>query len=416
MLVIERRPIGELEPDPDNARAHDRRNVEAIKASLERFGQRVPLVVREGRIVAGNATTTAARELGWTELDTTPADDLSEREARALAIALNRTPELATWDLPNLTAALHELAETDELAGTGFSDDELAELEAAVAPSLPGAGAGGADPDVVPELPPVPVTKLGDLWQLGPHLLVCGDAHEPAVVDRLLAAAAGPPVMVLTDPPYAIYGSSSGVSASVADDKMVRPFFAATWRAIARVLPVMGHAYLHCDWRSWATIWEQAHAAGITIRNMLVWDKGGFGLGSNYANNHELLMFAVRLPEQRTMTSSLPTGQRQVHKPNVLHFPRVGGDERQHNAAKPTALLQELIVNSSDRGALVLDLFGGSGSTLIAADQTGRRAAVCELDPGWCDVICRRYEQRTGAAPVLVESLEQGGLSDAVSG
>jgi DNA modification methylase len=378
-LRIVRVPIGELTLDPANARTHDRRNLAEIRASLARFGQRLPIVVRAGRVVGGNATTTAARELGWTHLDTVAADDLSEGEARALAVALNRTGELAGWDTELLVELL--LA-TPELEGTGFTPAELAELQAALG-QLPG-GDGGrrlSDVDEVPEPPPAPPPAPGDLWQLGRHRLLCGDATDRETVKRLLDG--GRADMAATDPPYAIYGSSSGVSVAVADDRMVRPFFAAMWRALYGGLALFGHAYVHCDWRSWAAMWETARAANMTIANMLVWDKGGFGLGSNYANNHELLVFACRLPRQRTMTASNPAGARQVHRPNVLHYDRPRGEtDRPVNAAKPVELVRELVRNSTDPGGSVLDLYAGSGTVAIAAELEDRRAFLLEVDPG----------------------------------
>lgn len=386
-------PIDQLRPLEGNPRRGD---VAAVARSLKRFGQRKPIVAREdGTVVAGNHTLAAALELGWSELAVVRVGD-DEATAKAYALADNRTSALGSFDMGDLAAMVAEVEAFDPalLEAASFDEDDLNALLAGrqVPTKL-------TDPDEVPEPPAEPVTRPGDLWLLGPHRVLCGDAHRAEDIGRALGDRQ--PVMVLTDPPYAIYGSASGVSSDVADDKMVRPFFESLWRTIYRVLPVFGHAYVHCDWRSWASIWEAAKVAAMTPRNMLVWDKGGFGLGSNYANNHELIAFFAKLPPQRTMTSSAPAGQRTVHRPNVLHFERPSGDERLHNAAKPVDLLAEVIENSSDPGQVVLDLFGGSGSTLIAAHRTERVAVLTEIEPAGTDVICRRFQRLTGTKPVL---------------
>ena len=255
--------------------------------------------------------------------------------------------------------------------------------------------AGGADPDDEPELAVVQKRCAeGDVWLLGGSRLCCGDSTKPEEVDRAIGALKI--ACVVTDPPYAIYGSSTGVASDVADDKMVRPFFLDVWRTVHRVLPKFGHAYLFCDWRSWSAVWESAKRAGMSPKNMLVWDKGGGGLGSNYANTYELLAFFAKMPTQRVMKGDTETGQRSVHRPNILRFSRPTGDDRLHNAAKPVMLLKELIENSTDEGAGVLDLFGGSGSTLIAASMAARRCAMLEIEPERCDVIIARFERITG--------------------
>lgn len=253
------------------------------------------------------------------------------------------------------------------------------------------------DDEPIPDPPAEPITARGDVWTLGEHRVMCGDSFADADRARLLDGETV--AMVLTDPPYAIYGSSTGISASIADDRMVRPFFTQMWRAVAGVLPMFGHAYVHCDWRSWSSLWETARGLDLVFKNMLVWDKGGQGLGSMYAQTHELLAFIVREPPQKAMTSGKPTGQRMIHRPNMLRFQRPHGDERLHNAAKPVDMLAELIGNSSDEHDVVLDMFAGSGSTLIAAGRLGRRCYAMEQDPATVDVICARAQRVLGLVP-----------------
>ena len=205
--------------------------------------------------------------------------------------------------------------------------------------------------------------------------------------------------MVLTDPPYAIYGSSTGVGSDIADDAMIRPFFEAMWRLIAGHVVMFAHCYVHCDWRSWASLWDAAKRSGVEPRNMIVWDKGSSGLGNNYANTHELIAFFARLPPQVTVTSHRAAGQRQVLRPNIVRHPRPTGDERLHNAAKPVALLVELIENSTDPGHTVLDPFAGSGPVVIAADIAGRTCWAAEKEATMCDVIVARWSRVTGGTP-----------------
>jgi DNA modification methylase len=196
-LEVRRVPTGSVKLDPRNARRHSRRNIDEIKASLARWGQRLPIVVRHDTVVGGNATVLAARELGLPMIDLTPADDLTAEEATALAIMLNRSAELATWDQQLL---LELLSSQPTLEGTGFSQQDITDLEAAIGAAVTPLD-GHSDPDQILPLPETPVTKPGDLWLLGPHRLLCGDARNPADQARLLDGHRL--VMAFTSPPYA---------------------------------------------------------------------------------------------------------------------------------------------------------------------------------------------------------------------
>lgn len=389
--------ISSLVADPDNVRVHGARNMRAIKASLERFGQQKPIVVNEaGKVVAGNGTLAAALELGWKRIAVV-VTDLEDEEAAAFAIADNRTAELATWDEEGLTRSLEGLDDAAR-AAAGFTGAEVRKMSRALlagdGPKLDTDGnpieLGGA---IAP--PKNPISQPGDLILLGDHRLKVGDTFDDD--DRAELLDGVEVAMVATDPPYAIYGSSTGIASDIADDKMVQPFFRELSRVLFEVLPVFGHAYTFCDWRSWAAIWTAFRGSGLTGKNLLVWDKCGAGLGNAYANTHELVGFWAKLPPRGTMTGKQRTGQRPVLRPNVLRYPRPTGDARRHNAAKPVPLMAELVENSSDEGAWVLDLFGGSGSTLLAAEQTNRRCAIMEMEPAFADVIVTRWEELTGA-------------------
>lgn len=260
------------------------------------------------------------------------------------------------------------------------------------------------EPEPTADLQPEPITRRGDIIRLGWHVLMCGDSTDDDDVDALRIAADpafGEPRacdVAVMDPPYAVYGSSTGIAADITDDKMVRPMFRAIVRQIARVVKPFGHFYVCCDWRSWPSWWEVAKGTPAVWKNCVVWDKGGAGLGSNYANTHEFIGFGSVIPMRESMTQKI-TGIRSVFDANVWRADRVRSSEdekREHNAQKPVVLMRRAIENSSEKGGVVLDLFGGAGSTLIAAEQTGRVCLVMEIEPRWCDVIVARWERATG--------------------
>lgn len=179
---------------------------------------------------------------------------------------------------------------------------------------------------------------------------------------------------------------------------MVRPFFRDVVKACVQVLEPFGHAYICCDWRSWPSWWEVAKGTGLVAKNVVVWNKNSSGLGSNYANTHEFIGFFSLVPLREQMTQKI-VGIRPVFDVNVWSFDRVRStvdEKREHNAQKPADLFARAITNSAPEGGLVVDFFAGSGTTVVAAHQTGRHAAVMEIDPRWCDVTIARWERLTG--------------------
>lgn len=378
-------PVHELNPAPYNPRKMTDAESSQLRTSLERFGFVDPLVVnsnadRRNIVIGGHQRLRVAIAMGFDQVPVVYRD-LDEAQERELNLRLNRN--VGGWDWDALAAFDHTL-----LLDVGFTSDEL---DAHFTD----------DDDQGPEEPPPsadsaePRTRPGDLFVMGRHRLLCGDSFAPEDRARLMCGASAD--AVLMDPPFAIYGSASGISSSVADDKMVRPFFEQLGRAAAESVDWFAHVYCCCDWRSYATLWEGFKRAGLTPKNCLVWDKGNFGMGASWTNAHEFVAFFSKLPPEKTMTSGRITGQRQVHeRANVLRFPRVRGEEREHNAAKPIAMLQHIMEAATDRGGRVLDLFGGSGSVLMAAEKCDRVALTCEIEPRWCDVIVARWERATG--------------------
>lgn len=353
-------------------------------------------------IIDGEHRWIAARDVGLREGPMVLLHGLTEREAKALTIKLDQ--KRGRFGEDALARLVAELAQdgTDLAVDLGFKSDEIDALIAAAA--------DGPDPvttdeasteangeDEEPEFfvaPADPVTKAGDVWILGEHRIACIDTFVDAQRRALLEERAIDCVM--TDPPYAIYGSSTGIGADIADDKMVRPFFEKLARTLVEHVRMFGHVYICCDWRSYAALWDGAKRAGLTPKNCIVWDKLSSGLGSMYANTHEFAAFFAALPVATAMKSTARRGQRQVHKPNLVRYPRVTGKDRQHNAAKPIALFSDLIENSTDHGELVLDPFLGSGTAILACEKIGRRCIGIDVEPKWCDVAVRRWEELTG--------------------
>jgi DNA modification methylase len=381
----------ELLAHPANYKSHPNAQRRALRGSLRELGWLKEVIVNRttGRIVDGHARVDDAIQqnektvpVGWVEL--TAAEELT-----ALAV-LDSIVALAEQD---------DVKMTELMASVKTEDRELVQFFASLR-ETDDAGTrelGEEAEEEFDETKPVAdaITQLGDLWRLGPHRLLCGDACNPDDVTRLMAGEKAR--AVVTDPPYAVYGSSTGIAADITDDKMVRPFFRDVVRASVQVLEPFGHAYICCDWRSWASWWEVAKGTGLVPKNLIVWDKGG-GLGSSYANAHELLGFFSLIPLRERMTQKI-TGVRPVNDLNIWKINRVLNSKtakREHNAQKPAELFARAITNSTDEGDLVVDFFSGSGTTAIACTEHRRRAALMEIDPRWCDVTVKRWETATG--------------------
>jgi len=390
------RRIDTLKPWPKNPR-NPEQGAPRLAKVIKRYGWTKPIVVRsaDGMICAGHTAVLAAQALGLTEVPAITRD-FTEAEAEEYAIADNRAPEWSGWHRTKLHDVLVGL-DASTRAVIGWNGPQFQELRVEVLG--PGA-AGNRDEgkrtpheDETPAEAPERV-KEGEAWDLGAHRLVCGDNTDDDVIRRLLGK--DPVAMVCTDPPYAIYGSSTGIGPDIADDKMVRPFFAGLAKRVEALLPKFGHGYVHTDWRSWAALVDGVkRTKQLTVRNCIVWDKGG-GLGTMYAQCHEFVAFLVKAPPPKAMKGGMERGHRMVPRPNIARISRPTGDERMHNAAKPVGLLAELIGNSSDEGGIVVDLYGGSGSTLIACEKTKRAARVTEIQPRECDKILLRWERLTG--------------------
>jgi DNA modification methylase len=375
---------------PFNFRRHPNNQREALRGSLTTLGWVKTILVNRttGHVLDGHARVEEALAAGEPTVPVTYVELSEEEEHLALAV-LDPITEMAVRDNDALAALLEGIT-TDDPGLLELLQDMQAPM-AALAEEPP------RDEDYTLEPPAEPITKLGDVITIGRHRLVCGDMTDPEVVTLLMEGKRA--AAVVTDPPYAVYGSSTGIAADITDDKMVRPFFREIMRRTAEVLKPFGHVYICCDWRSWASWWEVAKGTGIVPKNMIVWDKGGAGLGSNYANAHELLLFGSFVPQRQQMTQKI-SGMRSVNASNIWRIPRVAAagskDGREHNAQKPLQLVTMAIEYSTDPGELVVDFFGGSGTTLIGAEQSDREARLLEISPAYCDVIVNRWQRLTG--------------------
>lgn len=375
--------ITSLKPWANNPRKNEK-TVKRVIKSIERFGFGAPLLVRKSNreVIGGHTRLMAAAELGITRVPVRFMD-LTEKEAHALALADNRIQEFSDWDDDLLTTVVNDLKDDVTLVETaGFKINDFVESSI-------------VEEEEPPPPPTKPMTQDGDLWILGDHKLICGDSFAPEVRERILGKETVD--CVVMDPPYAIYGSSTGIGTDIADDKMVRPFFENIFRIVIAHLKEFGHAYVCTDWRSWAALWEGAKRAQMSVKNCIVWDKGNYGMGGMYGNAHEFIGFFARLPPPKAMKSTTKKGQRAVTgSVNIYRHKRVTGAEREHNAAKPVEMFQHFIMNSTDEGETVVDYFGGSGTTMIACEQSKRKARIFEMEPKYCDVIVKRWERVTG--------------------
>ena len=383
--------VKDLKSDHKNARRRTDRSASLIAESLKRFGAARSIVIDEdGRILAGNGTVEGAKKAGIDKLRIIEAEGdeliavrragLTEDEKVGLALADNRSSDLSEWD----NEMLRQLSEEHDLT-PWFEDGEL--LAEVLEPEE-----GLTDADDVPETPEEPVTKPGDLWILGNHRLLCGDSTDVLAVERLMDGKKAD--MVFTDPPYALFGNSTG--AAVADDKMIRPFFRDIGKAIFLSAKQGSHFYSCLDWKSWAAVMDSYAGAGLTVKNMIVWDKGHGALGQAYRSQHELIMFGVCANAGISITKTAAvSSEHQITDVNVWQCPREP-KQGMHAALKPQELIKRAVKNSSSKGELVLDLFGGSGSTLIACEDLARKCSMMEMEPKYCDVIVKRWENFTG--------------------
>jgi len=394
---VERRKVADLVPYARNSRVHSDEQVAQIAASIKEWGWTVPVLIEpDGGIIAGHGRIMAAQKLGIKDVPCMVANGWTEGQKRAYVIADNKLALNAGWDDDMLKVELGELDGLDfDLSLTGFDDDELSALLADEPTE------GLTDEDAVPEAPEVPVTVEGDVWILGRHRLMCGSSTEADTVDKVLAGVK--PHLMVTDPPYGVE-------------------YDASWRKDALPLTNPGktggmHGKVmnddNADWReAWALfpgdvlyVWHagnKAHvvadsllAAGFEIRSQIIWAKHQFVIGrGHYHPHHEPCWYAVR----KGATGHWGGDRKQS---TLWQIQKPKNSETGHSTQKPVECMKRPIENNSSPGQAVYEPFSGSGTTIIAAEQTGRACYAIELNPVYVDVAVARWQDFTGQTATL---------------
>ena len=423
-------PVSSLKPYEKNARTHSVEQIEQLTRSIGEFGFTNPLLIDEtDRIIAGHGRLQAALALGMSEVPVIILAGLTDAQRRALILADNKIALNSGWDLKLLTEELADLKlDGYDLTLTGFSLEEIDGLTPVLVDEK--------DPDEAPDLPAEPKTKPGDVYVLGPHRLVCGDSTSMENIDRLMRGELAD--VCWTDPPYNVaYETKAGkIANDDLDDGEFRDFLSGAYGCAFAVMKPGAAIYVaHADTEG-LNFRATFRAAGFKLSGCLIWRKDSLVLGrSDYQWQHEPILYGWkpgsrhrwyggrklttmidldqdRMPFKRRDdgryeirfgdTVMVIDGTAQIEElvPSVINEPKPKRSDG-HPTMKPVALIERMLRNSARPGDIVLDLFGGSGSTLMAAERLGMCARLSELDPGYCDVIVGRWEAYTGRKAVL---------------
>lgn len=392
--------ISDLIPYARNSRTHSDAQVAKIASSIREFGFLNPIITDgNGGIVAGHGRVLAAQKLGIETLPVIEAGHLTEAQKRAYVIADNRLALDAGWDIDMLKVELSDLqGEGFNLELTGFNLDEIAGFLAEPTEGL-------TDEDAVPDAPVVPVTVEGDVWLLGRHRLMCGDSTSIDAVDKLMDG--GRADMVFTDPPYGMsYGGGRAAGSTkkgaplqkhgmikgddLKGDDLIEMIRDAVGSAIS-VCKSGAAKYVCFPWRTYSEFESALEQIGMSVSACIVWDKKSIGLGSaNYRPQHEFIFYSKGDSWHGDKSQS-----------DVWYNSRGATGDYVHPTQKPVELIEKAINNSSKGQDVVIDVFGGSGSTLIACEKTARDCRMMELDPKYCDVIVTRWQAFTGQRATL---------------
>ena len=392
-LQVTYRKLTDLIPYVRNARTHSDEQVAQLAGSIKEFGWTNPILVDEdGGIIAGHGRLLAAQRLKMDEVPTIQIVGLSEAQRRALVLADNKLALNAGWDFELLKVELGDLNEQGfDIALTGFSVDELSKLLA------PTGTEGLTDPDDTPEVPVEPITKLGDVWVCGPHRVMCGSSLEQTAVDKLCAGQAVD--MLLTDPPYNVaYTGKTKDALTIKNDSMddqsFRDFLRDAFVSADTVMKAGAVFYIwHADSEGY-NFRGACKDANWTVRQCLIWRKNHMVMGrQDYHWQHEPCLYGWKEGAAHLWAAD----RKQT---TILDFDRPSRNES-HPTMKPVALFEYQLLNNTKGGDIVLDNFGGSGTTLIAAEKNGRVARLMELDPKYVDVIVQRWQEFTGKQATL---------------
>lgn len=403
-----------LKPNSRNARRHSKKQLKLICKSIEAFGFNAPILVdTHNQIVAGHGRWEAALLMGVKTVPIVHLHHLTEGAKRAYMLADNKIAELSTFDQKAVGLEIQAILELDSQLDLGATGFETAEIDLAIqAAEEPPPKPDEADEIINP--PPRPVTRVGDVWLIGDHRLICADATKAESYASLLGEERVR--LVVTDPPYNVAISSIVGLGKVQHREFVQASGEMTEQEFTTFLTIcLGHmanalvpgglAFTFMDWRHLYELLTAGRATFTELKNIIVWSKTNAGMGAFYRSQHELIPVWKRGSAPHINTFRL--GKRR-YRTNVWTYPGVntfkpGRDEEleSHPTVKPVAMIADIMLDCSNRGDLVLDPFVGSGTVFLAAERTGRRARGMELDPGYCDVAVQRWQKLTGQQAVL---------------
>lgn len=417
-LKIESMSVDSLIPDPRNARTHSPKQIKQLSKSIKTFGFLIPILAdQKNNIIAGHARLLAAKELGLEQVPVIRVEHLTVAQQRAYLIADNKLAENAGWDLDILRTELEFLAQIDINVDVDLTGFEIAEIDMIL-------GNGSVSACEEPPLPPVPkaeetITHLGDLWQLGNHRIICGDTQDHTFLNKLMSGATAS--MVISDPPYnvPIAGHVCGLgkthhpeftmASGEMDSASFIEFLQDSFSALADVSRDGALHFYFMDWRHLSEIMTAGDAVFHELINLCVWAKTNGGMGSLYRSQHELIF--VFKNGTGPHLNNVALGKFGRYRTNIWMYAGVNafGKDRDatlamHPTVKPVQMIADAILDVTAQGDIVLDGFLGSGTTVLAAEQTGRRCYGVEVDPRYVDLTLQRWMAITGEQPVHVDT------------
>ena len=418
-LTIVDKNINQIKPYKNNPKLHSKHQIKQIADSIKEFGFVNPVLLDEnGEIIAGHGRYLAAKQLNMENIPTITLSHLNDEQKRLYRIADNKLTELGKWDISLLQMEFKELENLNlDLEITGFETEEIDNF------IINKSGPTNLKEEHIPELSTNDYQcKFGDIWQLGRHFLICGDALKAKTYANLMGSNRAQ--MILTDPPYNVRVKDIGSSGKIKHDEFAMASgemssdefitFLNTFMKHAKEYSIDGSLhYLFMDWRHGIEIGLAASTVYEELKNICVWVKNNGGMGSLYRSQHELCFIYKNGKGQHTNNINL--GAHGRYRTNVWEYAGANGSAdgkenlKLHPTVKPVAMLKDAILDVTKRGDIVLDCFLGSGSTLIACEQTGRTCYGIEIEPKYCDVTIKRYEELTGEKAIKI-----GGTDDRI--